>query len=123
MKKKRILCGAMAAAMTVSLAACSKGQTDATLVASTAAAETETTTAANAAANSTYTGTVTAVSASSLTLSTESDGDITVPLTDATTYTRGGMGGGQAPDSNPPEQPSGDNGSTPPELPADGAGQ
>ena len=124
MKKKRILCGAVAAAMTVSLAACSKGQTDATPVTSTAAAETETTTAANAAANSTYTGTVTAVSAASLTLSTESDGDITVPLTDATTYTRGGMGGGQAPDGNPPEQPSGDsgdsqNGGTPPELPAD----
>ena len=124
MKKKRILCGAMAAAMTVSLAACSKGQTDAAPVTSTAAAETETTTAANAAANSTYTGTVTAVSAASLTLSTESDGDITVPLTDATTYTRGGMGGGQAPDGNPPELPSGDsgdsrNGGTPPELPAD----
>ena len=124
MKKKRILCGAMAAAMTVSLAACSKGQTDAAPVTSTAAAETETTTAANAAANSTYTGTVTAVSSASLTLSTESDGDITVPLTDATTYTRGGMGGGQAPDGNPPEQPSGDsgdsrNGGTPPELPAD----
>ena len=124
MEKKRILCGAMAAAMTVSLAACSKGQTDAVPVTSTAAAETETTTAANAAANSTYTGTVTAVSAASLTLSTESDGDITVPLTDATTYTRGGMGGGQAPDGNPPELPSGDggdsrNGSTPPELPAD----
>ena len=125
MKKKRILCGAMAAAMTVSLAACSKGQTDAAPVTSTAAAET---TAANAAANSTYTGTVTAVSAASLTLSTESDGDITVLLTDATTYTRGGMGGGQAPDGNPPEQPSGDsgdsrNGGTPPDMPADGAGQ
>lgn len=124
MKKKRILCGAMAAAMTVSLAACSKGQTDAPPVTSTAAAETETTTAATAAANSTYTGTVTAVSASSLTLSTESDGDITVPLTDATTYTRGGMGGGQAPDGNPPEQPSGgsgdsQNGGTPPDMPAD----
>ncbi|WP_456067268.1 hypothetical protein [Gemmiger sp.] len=124
MKKKRILCGAVAAAMTVSLAACSKGQTDAAPVTSTAAAETETTTAANAATNSTYTGTVTAVSAASLTLSTESDGDITVPLTDATTYTRGGMGGGQAPDGNPPELPSdgsGDsrNGGTPPELPAD----
>ena len=121
MKKKRILCGAMAAAMTVSLAACSKGQTDAISVTSTAAAETETT---NAAANSTYTGTVTAVSAASLTLSTESDGDITVPLTDTTTYTRGGMGGGQAPDGNPPEQPSGDsgdsqNGGTPPDMPAD----
>lgn len=124
MKKKRILCGAMAAAMTVSLAACSKGQTDATPVTSTAAAETETTTAANAAANSTYTGIVTAVSAASLTLSTESGGGITVPLTDATTYTRGGMGGGQAPDGNLPELPSGDsgdsrNGGTPPELPAD----
>ena len=124
MKKKRILCGAMAATMTVSLAACSKGQTDAAPVTSAAAAETETTTAANAAANSTYTGTVTAVSASSLTLSTESDGDITVPLTDTTTYTRGGMGGGQAPDGNPPEQPSGDggdsrNGGTPPDMPAD----
>ena len=99
MKKKRILCGAMAAAMTVSLAACSKGQTDAVPVTSTAAAETETITAANAAANSTYTGTVTAVSAASLTLSTESDGDITVPLTDATTYTRGGMGGSSKPES------------------------
>lgn len=118
MKKKRILCGAMAAAMTVSLAACSKGQTDATPVTS-AAAETETTTAANAAANSTYTGTVTAVSASSLTLSTESDGDITVPLTDATTYTRGGMGGGQTPDGNPPELPSDGSGDTPPDMPAD----
>ncbi|WP_455191896.1 hypothetical protein [Gemmiger sp.] len=128
MKKKRILCGAMAAAMTVLLAACSKGQTDAAPVTSTAAAETETTTAANAAANSTYTGTVTAVLAASLTLSTESDGDITVPLTDATTYTRGGMGGGQAPDGNPPELPSGgsgdsQNGGTPPDMPADGAGQ
>lgn len=124
MKKKRILCGAMAAAMTVSLAACSKGKTDAAPVTSTAAAETETTTAANAATNSTYTGTVTAVSAASLTLSTESDGDITVPLTDTTTYTRGGMGGGQAPDGNPPEPPSdgsGDsrNGGTPPDMPAD----
>ena len=124
MKKKRILCGAMAAAMTVSLAACSKGQTDAAPVTSAAAAETETTTAANATANTTYTGTVTAVSAASLTLSTESDGDITVPLTDATTYTRGGMGGGQAPDGNPPELPSGDsgdsqNGGTPPDMPAD----
>lgn len=110
MKKKRILCGAMAAAMTVSLAACSKGPTDAAPAISNAAAETETTTAANAAANSAYTGTVTAVSAASLTLSTESDGDITVPLTDATTYTRGSMGGGQAPDGNPPELPSGDSG-------------
>ena len=128
MKKKRILCGAMAAAMTVSPAACSKGQTDATPVASTTT-ETEAATAANAVAGSSYTGTVTAVSAASLTLSTESDGDITVPLTDATTYTRGGMGGGQTSDGNPPEKPDGDstgdaqNGGTPPDMPADGAGQ
>ena len=113
MKNKRILCGAMAAAMTVSLAACSKGQTDTTPVSSTAA-ETESTPAANAVAGSSYTGTVMAVSSSSLTLSTESDGDITVSLTDTTTYTRSGMGGGQAPDGTaqdsgtPPEMPSGE---------------
>ena len=118
MKKKRILCGAMAAAMTVSLAACSKGQTDTTPVTS-AATETETTTAANAVANSTYTGTVTAVSSTSLTLSTESDGEITVPLTASTTYTRGGMGGGQAPDGNPPEKPD-DSGSAPEKPAGDG---
>ena len=126
MKHKRILCGAMAAAMTVSLAACSQGQTDATPTASSAAADT--TTAANAAAGSTYTGTVTAVSSSSLTLSTESDGEVTVPLTDATTYTRSGMGGGQPGDGNAPDMPNGDgsgsqDGGTPPEKPDGDAGQ
>ena len=123
---KRILCGAMAAAMTVSLAGCATKQTDTTPTASSTT--TESTPAANAVAGSSYTGTVTAVSATSLTLSTESDGDITVPLTDATTYTRGGMGGDQAPDGNPPEMPSGENGDaqqggTPPEQPSGDAGQ
>lgn len=47
---------------------------------------------------------MTAVSANALTLTTESDGEVTVPLVDATTYTRSSMGG-QAPDSNPPEMP------------------
>ena len=128
MKNKRILCGAMAAAMTVSLAACSKGQTD-TVSSTASSTATESTSAANAVAGSSYTGTVTAVSSSSLTLSTESDGEITVPLTDATTYARS-MGGGQAPDGNPPEMPG--NGSdasgsqdtsTPPEKPDGDAGQ
>lgn len=47
---------------------------------------------------------MTAVSANALTLTTESDGEVTVPLVDATTYTRGSMGG-QASDGNPPEMP------------------
>lgn len=36
---------------------------------------------------------------------------MTVPLVDATTYTRGSMGG-QAPDSNPPEMPGNSGDST-----------
>ena len=140
-KNTRILCGAMAAAMTVSLASCGKSQSD-TAVASSEVTSTESTSAAAAVAGSSYTGTVTEVSSSSLTISTESDGSVTVPLTDATTYTRGGMGGGQAPDGNPPEQPGADgngqggdapeqpggdgqsqNNSTPPEKPDGEAGQ
>ena len=122
---KRILCGALATAMTVSLAGCAKGQTETASTADTTV--TDSTAAANAVAGASYTGTVTAVTATSLTLSTESEGDITVPLTDETTYTRG-MGGGQAPDGNPPEMPNGDtqsggnqDGGTPPEKPADDA--
>ena len=130
-KNTRILCGAMAAALTVSLAGCASGQTQAdstTTASSTSSASGSAATAAQAGA--TYTGTVTAISANALTLTTESDGEVTVPLVDATTYTRGGMGGGQALDGNPPEKPGGtDNssdqaGGTPPELPAgDAAGQ
>ena len=129
-KNTRILCGAMAAAMTVSLAGCASGQTQAeptTTASSTSSASGSVATAAQAGA--TYTGTVTAISANALTLTTESDGEVTVPLVDATTYTRGGMGGGQAPDGNPPEKPDGtDNssdqtGGTPPELPAGDAAE
>lgn len=126
----RILCGAMAAAMTVSLAGCASNAASSTTAESTAASSSVTAASATvAAAGATYTGTVTAVSANALTLTTESDGEVTVPLVDATTYTRGSMGG-QAPDGNPPEMPgnSGDSGDqaggTPPELPAgDTAGQ
>ena len=60
---KEILCGAMAAVMTVSLAGCAKSESDTT-----------------ATAGSSYTGTVTAVSAVSLTVETESDGEVTVTV-------------------------------------------
>ena len=127
---KKILCGAMAAVMTVSLAGCAKSESDTTATAETTSAE-----AIVAQAGSSYTGTVTAVSAVSLTVETESDGEVTVPLSDSTTYTRGGMGGpggdGQTPpdgnapdggagDGSAPAQPGGDNsdnGGTPPEKP------
>lgn len=124
---KKILCGAMAAVMTVSLAGCAKSESDTTATAETTSAE-----ATVAQAGSSYTGTVTAVSAVSLTVETEADGEVTVPLSDATTYTRGGMGGpggdGQTPpdgnapdggsgDGSAPAQPGGDNSSTPPEKP------
>lgn len=108
----RILCGAMAAAMTVSLAGCASNAASSTTAESTAASSSVAAASATAAAaGATYTGTVTAVSANALTLTTESDGEVTVPLVDATTYTRGSMGG-QAPDGNPPEMPgnSGDSG-------------
>ena len=126
----RILCGAMAAAMTVSLAGCASNAASSTTAESSAASSSVAAASATvAAAGATYTGTVTAVSANALILTTESDGEVTVPLVDATTYTRSSMGG-QAPDSNPPEMPgnygdSGDQaGGTPPELPAgDAAGQ
>ena len=107
---KRFICGAVAAAMTVSLVGCTDKQTDTISASSADSAVSDATTAANAVAGSSYTGTVTVVSADSLTISTDSEGEITVPLTDTTTYTRGGMGGGQAPDGN-------GQGGTPPEMP------
>ncbi len=127
---KKILCGAMAAVMTVSLAGCAKSESDTTTTAEETSAE-----ATVAQAGSSYTGTVTAISAVSLTVETESDGEVTVPLSDSTTYTRGGMGdpggdGQTSPDGNAPDggagdgstpaQPGGDNsdnGGTPPEKP------
>lgn len=126
---KKILCGAMAAVMTVSLAGCAKSESD---TAATTTAETTSTETTVAQAGSSYTGTVTAVSAVSLTVETESDGEVTVPLSDSTTYTRGGPGGdgqtppdGSAPDGNGGEAPAqpdgnaqgGDNAGTPPEKP------
>lgn len=126
---KKILCGAMAAVMTVSLAGCAKSESD---TAATTTAETTSTETTVAQAGSSYTGTVTAVSEVSLTVETESDGEVTVPLSDSTTYTRGGPGGdgqtppdGSAPDGNGGEAPAqpdgnaqgGDNAGTPPEKP------
>lgn len=48
-----------------------------------------------------------------LTVETESDGEVTVPLSDSTTYTRGGMGdpggdGQTPPDGNAPDGGTGD---------------
>lgn len=109
----RILCGAMAVAMTVSLAGCASNAASSTTAESSAASSSVAAASATAAAaGATYTGTVTAVSANALTLTTESDGEVTVPLVDATTYTRGSMGG-QAPDGNPPEMPGNSGGQHP----------
>ena len=51
----------------------------------------------------TYTGTVTEVSAASITVETETDGEVSIPLSDSTTFIRDGMGG------------PGKNGQTPPD--------
>ena len=72
---KKILCGVMAAVMTVSLAGCAKSESDTTATAETTSAE-----ATVAQAGSKYTGTVTAVSAVSLTVETESDGEVPVTV-------------------------------------------
>lgn len=118
---KKILCGAMAAVMTVSLAGCAKSESDAAV-----SNEAETTSAGTVAqAGSSYTGTATAVSAVLLTVETETDGEVTVPLSDSTTYTRGGPGGdgqtlpygGDAPTQPGGNDQGGDNAGTPPEKP------
>ena len=54
-------------------------------------------------AGTTYTGTVTEVSAASITVETGTDGEVSVPLSDSTTFIRDGMGG------------TGENGQTPPD--------
>ena len=128
---KRWICGAMAAVMTVSLGGCaSKTTSESTSAQETAASGTV------AQAGSSYTGTVSAISAVSITVDTEADGEVTVPLTDSTAFTRGGPGGqpggdGQTPpDGNgqgdAPDKPEGDSGAsasgdgggeTPPEKP------
>lgn len=56
-----------------------------------------------AQAGTTYTGTVTEVSAASITVETEADGWVSIPLSDSTTFVRDEMGG------------PGENGQTPPD--------
>ena len=46
-----------------------------------------------AQAGTTYTGTVTEVSAASITVETGTDGEVSIPLSDSTTFIRDGMGG------------------------------
>ena len=48
---------------------------------------------ATAQAGTTYTGTVTEVSAASITVETETDGEVSIQLSDCTTFIRDGMGG------------------------------
>lgn len=107
-----------AVAMALSLAACGKQE----------AVETE---PVKKDTKTTYTGIVSAVSNDSLTVSTE-DGDVTVTLTDTTTFQRkmGGMGEmlgemGQMPEGGTPgemgEMPNG--GETPPDKPEGNGGQ
>ena len=129
---KKWICGAMAAVMTVSLGGCA----DKTAGSAAATAEETAASGTVAQAGSSYTGTVSAISAVSITVDTEADGEVTVPLTDATTFTRGGPGGdGQTPPDGSgqggeaPAKPEGDSGAaedangesgegeTPPEMP------
>lgn len=56
-----------------------------------------------ARAGTTYTGTITEVSAASITVETEADGEVSIPLSDSTTFIRDRMGG------------PGENGQTPPD--------
>lgn len=46
-----------------------------------------------AQAGATYTGTVTEASAASITVETETDGEVSIQLSDCTTFIRDGMGG------------------------------
>ncbi len=93
---KRILSCLTAAALVLSLAACSSSET-----AETTAEET----LAPPEAGATYTGTVAEISETSITISTE-DGDYAIPLSDSTVFTYGGgdamgevpEGMGEAPD-------------------------
>ena len=56
-----------------------------------------------AQAGTTYTGTVTEVSAASITLETETDGEVNIPLSDSTTFIRDGMGGPGENAQTPPD--------------------
>lgn len=87
-RMKRIFSMLTAVAMALSLAACGKQET----------VETEPAKIEN---STTYTGTVRAISADSLTVSTE-DGEVTVILTDTTTFQREMGGMGQMPEGGTP---------------------
>lgn len=114
--KKRIFSLLTAAALLLSLAAC--GNQD--------PAE-STGGAATAQPNSSYTGTVSAISTSSITVSTD-DGDITIELTDATTFSLEFAMGGQQPGQmggtpgDMGQAPGGMENVTPPEMPGGEAG-
>ena len=95
---KKFICGTMAAVMAASLAGCAKTESAVSSQSTVEATDTQSTTAK---AGSSYTGKVTEISAVSLTLETEDSGNVTIPLSDDTAFTRGGMGapGGDAPAS------------------------
>ena len=106
--KKRILCAAIAAVMAFSAAGCSGSSFSANSSQALSAGD--------------YTGTVSAISESSITLSTDTEGELTIPMTDSTTFAMGaptgGPGeGGSAPDGQapadgqaPPDKPDGNSG-------------
>lgn len=56
-----------------------------------------------AQAGTTYTGTVTEVSAASITVETEADGEVSIPLSDSTTFIRDRMGGSEENGQTPPD--------------------
>lgn len=84
--------------MALWMTGCNMGQSDTVTTA-------EETNAGNTAAQAgaTYTGTVTEVSAASITVDTEADGEVTIPLSDSTTFVRGGMGGPGENSQTPPD--------------------
>lgn len=93
---KKFICGTMAAVMAFSMTGCNMGQSDTVTTAEETNAEN---TAAQAGA--TYTGTVTEVSATSITVETGTDGEVSIPLSDSTTFVRDGMGRARGKHSDP----------------------
>lgn len=85
---KKFICGTMAAVMAFSMTGCNMGQSNTVTTAEETNAENTT-----AQAGATYTGTVTKVSAASITVETGTDGGVSIPLSDSTTFIRDGMGG------------------------------
>lgn len=86
--------------------------------------------AATAESASNYRGTVQAIRADSITIAVQDSGEVTIPLTEQTVFTRGGMGGGPQGDGageQPPEMPTQPEGeraaddSQPPEPQQEGA--